>query len=70
MLSVQLDPELERRLSELAKRTGQTASEVARDLIEESLEDLEDREVAEARLQKRRPTLTSQQARKELGLDD
>jgi len=70
MLSIQLDPELERRLSEVAKRMGQTVSEVARELLEESLEDLEDRELAEARLAKRRPALTSQQVRQELGLDN
>ncbi len=49
---------------------GQTVSEVARELLEESLEDLEDRELAEARLAKRRPALTSQQVRQELGLDN
>jgi predicted DNA-binding protein len=70
MLSIQLDPELERRLSEVANRMGQTVSEVARELLEESLEDLEDRELAEARLAKRRPALTSQQVRQELGLDN
>ena len=35
-----------------------------------NLEDLEDRYLAEARLGKRRPALTSRQVRKELGLDD
>ncbi len=69
MLSIQLDPDLERRLSELAKRAGRTVSDVARDLIEESLEDREDRDLAEARLEQRRPSLTTQQVRKELGLD-
>ena len=70
MLSIQLDPELEQRLAELAKRTGQTASDLARELIRESLEDLEDRELAEPRLERRQSSLTSLQVRKELGLDD
>ena len=70
MLSIRLDPEIERRLAELARRTGRTKSYYARELIEGNLEDLEDRYLAEARLEKRRPPLTSRQVRRELGLDD
>jgi len=69
MLSIRLDPDVERRLTDLAKRTGRTKSYYARELIEGNLEDLEDRYLAEARLEKRRPPLTSRQVRKELGLD-
>ena len=70
MLSIRLDPEIERRLAQLARRTGRTKSYYARELIEGNLEDLEDRYLAEARLEKRRPPLTSRQVRRELGLDD
>ena len=70
MLSIRLDPEIERRLSVLAQRTGRTKSYYARELIEGNLEDLEDRYLAEARLEKRRPALSSRRVRKELGLDD
>ncbi len=70
MLSIRLDPAIERRLSELAKRTGRTKTYYARELIEGNIEDLEDRYLAEARLEKRRRPLTSRQVRKELGLDD
>ena len=70
MLSIRLDPDVERRLSELAQRTGRTKSYYARELIEGHLEDLEDRYLAEARLEKRRPPLSSRQVRKQLGLDD
>lgn len=69
MLSIRLDPEIERRLSELARRTGRTKTYYARELIEGNIEDLEDRYLAEARLEKRRPSLTSRQARKHLGLE-
>ena len=69
MLSVRLDPNIERRLSELARRTGRTKSYYALELIEGSIEDLEDRYLAEARLEKRRPSLTSRQVRKELDLE-
>jgi RHH-type rel operon transcriptional repressor/antitoxin RelB len=70
MLSIRLDPAIEKRLSKLAQRTGRTKSYYARELIEGNIEDLEDRYLAEARLEKRRTPLTSRQVRKELGLDD
>ena len=54
MLSIELDPEIEKRLLELAKRTGQSESACARELIEEHIDDLEDRYAAELRLEKRR----------------
>lgn len=68
MLSIRLDPETERRLTELARKTGRTKSYHARELIESNLGDLEDRCLAEARLEKRRPALTSEKVREELGL--
>jgi len=70
MLSVRLGPDIERRLAELAQRSGRTKSYYARALIVENLEELEDRCLAEARLEKRRPSLTGRQVRKELGLED
>ncbi|MGO8818590.1 MAG: TraY domain-containing protein [Terriglobia bacterium] len=70
MLSIRLDPDIERRLTELARRTGRTKSYYARELVEGNLEDLENRYLAEARLEKRRPPLSSRQVREELGLDD
>ena len=42
MLSIRLDPDIERRLSDPAKRIG-TKTYFARELIEENIEDLEDR---------------------------
>ncbi len=69
MLSIRLDPKIERRLAALAKKTGRTKTYYARELIEENFADLEDRYLAEARLEKRRPALTSERVRKELALD-
>jgi len=69
MLSIRLDPDIERRLSELAKRTGRTKTSYARELIEGNIEDLEDRYLAEARLEKQRRSLTSRQVRSSLGLE-
>ena len=68
MLSIRLDPDMDRRLSELARRTGRTKSYYVRELIESNMEDLEDCYLAEARLERPRPSLTSRQARKQLGL--
>ena len=70
MLSIDLDPEIEQRLTELAKRTGKTQAELARELVKYVMEDLEDITIAEARLANPGTRLTSEQVRKELGLDD
>jgi RHH-type rel operon transcriptional repressor/antitoxin RelB len=69
MLTVALDPDIERRLSELAKRTGRSMSDFARELIEGNIEDLEDRYLAEQAIAEGGPRLTSDQVRKELGLE-
>ena len=68
MLSVRLKPELEERLSRLAKQTGRTKTFYASQLIEEKIDDLEDRYLAESRLEKRGKTFSSDEARKQLGL--
>jgi predicted DNA-binding protein len=60
VLSIRLSPELERRLSELAKRTGRSKSGWARELIETNIDDLEKRN----RAGKRRAPLASRQVRK------
>ena len=52
MLSIRLNPEIDRRLSEIARRTGRTKSYYVRELIESNIEDLEDRYLAEARLER------------------
>jgi len=65
-MKLRIDPDIERRLDDLARRTGRTKSFYARELIESNLED---RYLAEARLEKRRPTFTSNQVRKALGLE-
>lgn len=69
MLSIRLDAETEQRLDRLAKQTGRTKSYYARELIEAHLEDLEDRYLAESRLERPQPAIGSKEARKRLGLD-
>jgi RHH-type rel operon transcriptional repressor/antitoxin RelB len=58
MLSVPLNPDIERRLSELSKRTGRSESDFARELIEGNIEDLEDRYLAEKAIAEGGPRLT------------
>jgi predicted DNA-binding protein len=56
-------------VSELAKRTGRAESDVARELIEPNIEDLEDRYWAEQAIAEGGPSLTGDQVREELGLE-
>ncbi len=69
MLTVPLSADIERRLSELSRRTGRSASDFARELIEGNIEDLEDRYLAEKAIEEGGPRLTSEQVRRELGLE-
>jgi RHH-type rel operon transcriptional repressor/antitoxin RelB len=68
MLSVRLKPPPERRLSRLARQTGRSKTFYATKLIEENIEDLEDRDFPEARLEKRGKRYTGQEVRSALGL--
>lgn len=70
MLSIRLKPALEKRLSRLARQTGRTKTFYATKLIEENIEDLEDRYLAEARLEKRGKAYGSTEVRKQLGPED
>lgn len=51
MISVRVDPDIERRLDELAAKTGRTKSYYVREAILEHLEDMEDRYLAIERLE-------------------
>lgn len=71
MLAVRLDPNLEARLTAVAKRTGRSKSYYARQAIEEKIEELEDIALLEAAL--RDPDLgqrvTLDELVRELGLE-
>ena len=54
MLAIRLPEEIEERLERLAKRTGRTKAYCAKQAIIEHLEDLEDVEIADQRLDKLR----------------
>ncbi len=71
MLAVRLDPELEARLTAVAKRTGRTKSYYARQAILEKIEEMEDIALAEAALRDYDPAknISMEQLRRRLGLD-
>ena len=72
MLAIRLDPEIENRLTLLAKRTGRTKTFYARAAIEAHLDDLEDFYLAEDRLRDFRESdaIPLSTLKAELGLDD
>lgn len=69
-LTVRLNPDIEKRLTQLAKLTGRTKSYYARALIEANIEDIEDMYLAEMALADPRPSISHEQVRKELGLEN
>jgi RHH-type rel operon transcriptional repressor/antitoxin RelB len=68
MLAIRLDPEIERRLELLAKRTGRTKTFYAREAILQHLDDLEDIYLATQRLQNPGKTYSADEVKHELGL--
>jgi RHH-type rel operon transcriptional repressor/antitoxin RelB len=72
MLALRIDPETEKRLEALARRTGRTKSFYAREAIIAQLDDLEDFYLAEERLKAFRPedAIPLAELKAELGLED
>jgi len=68
MLAIRLDPEIEKRLENLAKKTGRTKTFYAREAILQHLEDLEDIYLATQRLQNPAKTYSAEEVKHELGL--
>ena len=69
MASLRLGKNLESRLDHLAEITGRTKTYYIRMLIEDHIDELEDRFIAEQRLEKPAKRLSSQEMRQELGLE-
>ncbi len=71
MLAIRLDPDLEARLTAIAKRTGRTKTFYARQAIIDKIDELEDMALLEEAL--RDPdsgrTITLAEMKAELGLD-
>ncbi len=58
MLALRLPPDIEKRLDDLASKTGRTKSFYAREAILEHIDDLEDLYLAEQRVKEGGPTLS------------
>jgi RHH-type rel operon transcriptional repressor/antitoxin RelB len=71
--SIRLDPAIEQRLDYLAAQTGRTKAYYLREIIKQGLEDVEDIYLADKALEDIRAgksrTFTTEEVRKELGLD-
>lgn len=72
MLAVRLDPDLEARLTAVARRTGRSKSYYARQAIEEKIEELEDIALLEEALKTYDPSknISHAEMKRRLGLDD
>lgn len=72
MLALRLDGELEKKIEALAYRQGRNKSALVREALIRYMEDMEDIEMAEAVLNRMpgQKTLTLEEARRALGLDD
>ena len=74
MLAIRLPESIEKRLEELARRTGRTKTFYVREALLQHLEDLEDRYLAERALERTRSgesrTSSLAQVKKRLGLKD
>ena len=70
MLALRLPADLEKRLEELAKKTGRSKSYYARPAIEELLQDQEDYLLALSRLEKDLPGISIDEVEQRLGLVD
>jgi RHH-type transcriptional regulator, rel operon repressor / antitoxin RelB len=69
MLGVRLEPELEKRLERLAKKTGRTKSYYAKEAIRQYVEDREDYLLAIEVSKRNEKTFSLEDVRRKLGLD-
>ena len=70
MMAIRLPAEIDDRLTALAKRTGRTKTYYARLAILRLIDDMEDTYIAVERLEKPGKRLTTEEAEKELGVED
>ena len=69
-VTIEIPKEIEARLLSEAEATGVPLSQLVRDFLLDHYEEMEDRQIAEARLEDRRPPMSATQVRKNLGLDN
>ncbi|MBI3580468.1 MAG: TraY domain-containing protein [Nitrospinae bacterium] len=69
MLALRLTKETEKRLGQLAKKTGRTKSHYAKKAIEEFLDEWEDYLIALSRMEKKHPSIPLEEIERRLGLE-
>jgi RHH-type rel operon transcriptional repressor/antitoxin RelB len=67
---ITVPPEIEARLDAVAQRIGRTKEQCALDAILEFIEDEEDYQIAVERLMRNEPTISLEEAKRRLGLED
>jgi RHH-type rel operon transcriptional repressor/antitoxin RelB len=70
MLTLRLQPGMEKRLNRLSKRTGRPKAYYAKKAIAEFLDEQEDYLIAISRLEENLPSIPLAEVVKRLGLDD
>ncbi len=70
MLALRLPADLEKRLADIARKTGRTKSFYARQAIEAHIEDLEDLYLAEQRMRDNPRVWTLEESMADLGLTE
>lgn len=70
MIAVRLPPEIEKRLEELARKTGRTRTFYVREAILQHLDDLEDHYLAVQRLEENLPGIPLDEVERRLGLEN
>jgi RHH-type rel operon transcriptional repressor/antitoxin RelB len=68
MLGIRLEPDLDRRLARLARKTGRSKSYYAREAIRQYLEDREDYLLGISVLERQEPTISLRELERRLGL--
>jgi len=68
MLTLKMEPQAEKRLASLARKSGKSKSGLAKEFIMEYLEELEDARLAAERLRKPERIFTREEVRRELDI--
>ena len=69
-VTIEIPKEIEARLLSEAQSSGIPFGQLVRDVLIDHFEEVEDRQVAESRLEDRQAPITADQLRKNLGLDN
>jgi predicted DNA-binding protein len=69
-VTIDLPQDIEARLLSEARASGVPLPQLVRDVVIEHFEEIEDRQVAEARLEHRQAPITANQMRRNLGLEN